>query len=187
MQVAIFPRLDAVQRHIPHAARCTAPIWTSEVWRRVNQLAQVRRHRQAVECRLRHRLTLLPWPPSKASSAGSGVTCLAKSSLRAWSAVASVTASRKSSSLWARKRRRPVVDIWFLQLRSVVARDAHSAEHCRRHALFKNTSPNEPSKMERARVALACAWMQLLKLQKTATSQGCKYEFLCGGMKHTTT
>ena len=33
---------------------------------------------------------------------------------------------------------------------------------------------------ERARVALACVWMQLLKLWKTATSQGCKYDVLCG-------
>ena len=42
--------------------------------------AQVRRHRHAVECGLRHRRTLLPWfflvdPPS----AGSGAMCLAKS------------------------------------------------------------------------------------------------------------
>ena len=68
-----------------------------------------------------------------------------------------------------------------------MARDALPAEHCRRHALFMTTSPNEPSKMERARVALACAWMQRLKLRKTATSQSCKHEVLCGGMKHTTT
>ena len=35
-------------------------------------------------------------------------------------------------------------------------------------------------------MALACVWMQLLKLRKTATSQGCKYDVLCGGMKHST-
>ena len=28
--------------------------------------------------------------------------------------------------------------------------------------------------------------VQLLKLRKTATSQGCKYDVLCGGMKHST-
>ena len=36
-------------------------------------------------------------------------------------------------------------------------------------------------------MALACAWMQLLKLRKTATSQGCKYDVLRGGRKHSTT
>ena len=102
----------------------------------------------------------------------SGSMCLAKSSSRAWSAAASVTASRKSSSLWARKRRHQ--SSWFLSQRSVTARATHSAEDCRSHALFMTTSSNEPSKTERARVTLACAWMQLLKLRKTATSQGCK-------------
>ena len=36
-------------------------------------------------------------------------------------------------------------------------------------------------------MALACARMQLLNLRKTATSQGCKYDVLRGGMKHSTT
>ena len=42
------------------------------------------------------------------------------------------------------------------------------------------------SRTERARVALACVWMQFLKLRKTATSQGCKYDVLRGGRKHST-
>ena len=36
-------------------------------------------------------------------------------------------------------------------------------------------------------MALACVWLQLLKLRKTATSQGCKYDVRRGGMKHSTT
>ena len=40
---------------------------------------------------------------------------------------------------------------------------------------------------ERARVAVAGVWMQLLKLRRLATSQGRKYEVLCGGMKQITT
>ena len=40
---------------------------------------------------------------------------------------------------------------------------------------------------ERASAVVACVWIQLLKLRKTATSHGCKYEVLCGGMKHSTT
>ena len=43
----------------------------------------------------------------------------------------------------------------------------------RRHALFMARSSKVPSRTERARVALACVWMQLLKPRKTATSQGC--------------
>ena len=49
----------------------------------------------------------------KPSSASSGVMCLAKSSSRAWSTAASVTTSRKSSSLCARKRRQPVIHAKF--------------------------------------------------------------------------
>ena len=56
-----------------------------------------------------------------------------------------------------------------------------------RHALFTAKPSKESSRTERARVALACVWMQLLKLRKTATSQGCKYDVLRGGMKHSTT
>ena len=52
------------------------------------------------------------------------------------------------------------------------ARVAHSAEDWRRHAVFMAKPSNEPSRTERARVALACAWMQLLKLRKTATWHG---------------
>ena len=78
--------------------------------------------------------------------AGSGVMCLAKSSSRAWRAAASVTASRNSTSLRARKRCHPVVHAWSLSQRSVTTRGAHLAEGCRRHALFMTTSSNEPSK-----------------------------------------
>ena len=35
----------------------------------------------------------------------------------------------------------------------------------------------------RASVVLACVRMQLLKLRKMATSQGCKYDVQCSGMK----
>ena len=55
------------------------------------------------------------------------------------------------------------------------------------HALFNVMPSKVPSRTERARVALACAWMLHLKLRKTATSQGCRYDALRGGMKHSTT
>ena len=89
---------------------------------------------------------------------------------------------RKWASLWARTP----TGAQRLILGSMVARDAHSAEDCRRHALIITMSSNEPSMTERARVALACAWMQLLKLRKTATSQGCKYDVLRGGRNAST-
>ena len=53
------------------------------------------------------------------SGPGSGSMCLQKSSSRAWSAAPSVTASLKSLSLWARKRRQPVVQTWFIRLKAV--------------------------------------------------------------------
>ena len=138
--------------------------------------AQVRGYRHALECRLRHRLTLLPWPYRQ--------TLLS----RLWREVLGEEFIMGiSSSQWARNRRQPVVHVWFLSQRSVTARPAHLAEDWRRHALFMTTSWNEPSRMERARVALACAWMQLSKLRETARSHCCKYDVLCGGMKHSTT
>ena len=76
---------------------------------------------------------------------------------------------------------------WLLPQRSIVTRDAHSAADCRCHALFMTKPSEVPSRTERARVALACAWMQLLRLRKTATSPGCKYDVLRGGRKHSTT
>ena len=121
------------------------------------------------------------------SGAGSGTMCLEKRSSWAWSAAASSTASRKAPSLWARKRRQPVDHTWLASQRSFTARAAHSADDWRRHALFMAKPSKEPSSTERARVVLACAWMQLLKLRKTATSHGCKYDVLCGGRKHSTT
>ena len=125
--------------------------------------------------------------PTGSSGAGSGSMCSEKSSSWAWSAAASATASRNSALLPARKRCHPVVHALFSSQRSVTARAAHSAEDWRRHALFMARPSKEPSRTERARVALACVWMQLLKLRKTATSQGCTCEVLRGGMKHSTT
>ena len=121
------------------------------------------------------------------SSAGSGAMCLAKRSSREWSAAASSTASRKAPSLWARSWRHPVLQTLSSAKMSAIARAAHSAEDWRRHALFMAKPSKEPSRTARARVALACVWMQLLKLRKTATSQGCRYDVLCGGRKHSTT
>ena len=120
------------------------------------------------------------------AGAGSGTISLANNAPVACSSLAFSTASRNSASVWARKRRQPVACVstpGFLSQRSVTARAAHSAEDWRRHALFMAKPSNEPSMTERARVALACAWMQLLKLRKTATSQG----VLRGGRKHSTT
>ena len=88
------------------------------------------------------------------SGAGSGSMCLEKSSSWAWSAAASATASLKWASLWARNRRHPVVQALFSSQRSVTARDAHSAEDWRRHALFMAKPSKEPSMTERS-VALA--------------------------------
>ena len=70
------------------------------------------------------------------SGAGSGSICFAKRSSRAWRAAASVTASRKSSSLWERKRRQPVVHAWFCRRRPSLRELPNSAEDWRRHALF---------------------------------------------------
>ena len=107
--------------------------------------------RQAWARRLR-RLTLLPWP----SPQGLRERALARSvsrTTRQWRAARwpSSSASRKSSSVRARKRRHPVVHALFSSQRSVTARDAHSAEDWRRHALFTARSSKEPSRTERAR------------------------------------
>ena len=69
----------------------------------------------------------------------------------------------KWASLWAHKRRQPVVHNWFSSQKSTRARQAHSADDCRRHAFFITNASNEPSMTERARVALACVWVQLLR------------------------
>ena len=121
------------------------------------------------------------------SRADSGSTHVEKSSPSAWSSVACATAASNSSLLCARKGLHPVVHAWFFSQRSATARDAHSAEDWRRHALFNVKPSKEPSRTERAKVALARAWMQLLKLRKTATSQGCRYDVLRGGRKHSAT
>ena len=119
--------------------------------------------------------------------AGSGSICFANKSPVACSSFAFSTTSRQSSSLSARKRRHPVVHAGFFSHKSVTARDAHSVEDWRRHALFMTTSSNSQSKKERASVVAACVWMLLLKLRKTATSQACKYEVLHGGLKRSKT
>ena len=154
--------LRAVERHTPSAVRCTAPSWTSEV--RMPELAacqsaqvQAVLARQAPGGRLRHR----PIPSamahtSKPSSAGSGVMCLAKISSRAWSVAASVTASRNSSSLWARMRSQPVVHAWFWSQRSMTRATCHSGTiTVAAIALFvtMSMSSNEPSSTERVSVA----------------------------------
>ena len=51
----------------------------------------------------------------------------------------------KWALLWARKRRHPVVHALFSSQRSVAARDAHSAEDWRRHALFMAWPSKVPS------------------------------------------
>ena len=89
------------------------------------------------------------------SGAGSGSMCLEKRSSREWSAAASATASRNSALLPARNRCHPAVHALFSSHKSVAARDAHSAEDWRRHALFMAKPSKEPSMTERASVALA--------------------------------
>ena len=81
--------------------------------------------------------------------------CLEKSSSWAWSAAASATASRNSALLPARKRCHPVVHALFSSHKSVAARDAHSAEDWRRHALFMARPSKDPSMTEWARVSPA--------------------------------
>ena len=122
------------------------------------------------------------------SGASSGSMCLEKSLSWAWSAAASATASRNSALLCARKRLHPVVHALFSSQRSqrsVTARAAQWAEDWRRHAFFMARPSNEPSRTERARVAHACVWMELLKLRKTVTSH-CKCDVLRGVRKHST-
>ena len=57
----------------------------------------------------------------------------------------------------------------------MVARDADSAEDCRRRAFFITMSSSEPSRTERASVVVPCVWMHLLMLRKTrrAASSTC--------------
>ena len=98
------------------------------------------------------------------------------------------TASQNSSSLWARKPRQPVVHAWFLSQKSVTVHD-HVVERAVEDGAGKLLA--KPSKLtsrtERARMALASVWMQLLVLRKTVMSQGCKYDVLRGRRKHNTT
>ena len=93
------------------------------------------------------------------------------------SSLSFATASRKTS-LCARKRRHPVVQALFSSPKSRIARNAHEVDDCRRHALFITMASEDGAGKSGARLRLL--WMQLLKLWKTATSQGCKYDVLCG-------
>ena len=177
-----FASLNEVQRRTPGAVRCTAHGWTSEgrmpeLAARQSAQVQAVLARQAWARRLRSSDS-----SAMSSGAGSGPTCFANKSPVACSSLPFATASRNSTSLRAPKRCHPVVHAWFFSQRSVTARDAHPAEDWRRRALFITMSSNEPSKTARASVALACVWMQRLKLRKTTTPQGCKYD----GMKHCT-
>ena len=163
--------MNAVQRRTPGAVRCTSPSWTSEVLMpelAACQSAQVQPMlaRQAWARRLR-RLAPPPWSSPK----GLWERALVRSVSRTSRLAQTTPPSCPNLVLVA----------------GMTARDAHSVDDCRRHALFITMSSNEPSTTERARVVLACAWMQFLKLRKMATSQGCKYEALCVGMKHSGT
>ena len=77
--------------------------------------------------------------------------------------------------------------VWHVRV--VFIRDCASCPVGRRLApsCFVHGQAFVLSRTEQARVALACVWMQLLKLRKTATSQGCKYDVLRAGKKHSTT
>ena len=174
------------QSHTRATERCSAPGSTCEV-RMPERVACQSAPAQAARlawARRPHRLTPLPWPIPRGLRERAPARCAWR---RAWSAAASATASRNSALLPARKRCHPVAHALFSSQMSAIARAAHSAEDWRRHALFMAKPSKEPSRTARARVALACVWMQLLKLRKTATSQGCKYDVLCGGRKHSTT
>ena len=149
MQVAFFGCVNAVQRRIPGAVRCTPPSWASEV--RMSQLvarqsAPARVVRLAWARRLR-RLTPLPWPSPRGLPERAPARFLSRTT-RQWCAARwpFSTASRNSASVWARKRRQPVVHTWFMSQGSVTARAAHSAEDRRRHALFMAKPWNEPSR-----------------------------------------
>ena len=172
---------NAVQRRTPYTMRCSAPSWASEV-----QMALVACRAQVRQTPHRHVSSSSDASVMVTSTVfGSGSICFANRSPVACNSLALATASRKSSSL-RRKRRHTIVRAWFASQRTMIARHAHSVDDCRRRALFITMSSNEPSMTERARVVLACARMQLLKLRKTVTPKGCKYELLRGGMKRIT-
>ena len=166
--VYFLTRLIVVRRRTRGAERCSAPGWTCEA-----QMPELAACQSAPAQAARLGASSSSSDASAmaqstgSSGAGSGSMCLEKSSSREWSAAASVTASRNSALVPARKRCHPVVHAWSFSQRSVTARDAHSAEDWRRHALFMAKPSKEPSMTERASVPLACAWMQLLKLRKT--------------------
>ena len=126
-----------------YETQCHAPMEVGHRrWRHVNQLKSRRcwcvRHGRVVfvivrsfcHCPYRQALLSWLWRDVLRERFVAGVEC--RGPLQ--------TVSRKSSSLWARKRRQPVVHTWFLSQRSVTARPPHSAEDCRRHALFMTMS-----------------------------------------------
>ena len=68
-----------------------------------------------------------------------------------------------------------------VECRVTASRNSSSLPNQSSTPSFCQVSSNERSRTERERVALACAWMQLLKLRKTVRSQGCKCGVLRGG------
>ena len=119
------------------AVRCTAPSSTSEVRR-----PELRPKR----CwRAWHgRVVFDVWRFCHGSfhRVSSGSICFANTSPVACSSLAFASASQKSSSLCARKRRHPVVQALFSSQRSLIARHAHAVDDCRRHALCITMASN---------------------------------------------
>ena len=111
-----FGGVNAVQRQKPGAMRCTAPRWTSEV-RMPELVACQSAPAQAVRLASSSDASSIAHSTGSAGS-GSGSICLANKAPVACSSLASSTASWKSVSVWARKRRQPVVHDWFFCRRS---------------------------------------------------------------------
>ena len=148
-----------------------------EAWR--SPQVQAMLARLAWARRLR-RLTPLPWPISQglrepANNCASGVQLVANFS----------TASRNSSSLLggrATPTSRPRL-VFVAEVRCCASypfgRRLSSPSSVHDHVVERAVEDGAGKSR-----ALACVWMQLLKLWKTARSQGCKYDVLFGGMKH---
>ena len=152
-----------------HQAQCNAPLQVGH--RRCG--CRVHRHRYAVECRLCHCLTLLSWP----------ILADPPQSALAWCAWRRV---HRGHGL-PRPLRRPLGNRHRCG-RAIDTIWCSRPGFCRtgpwlRELPIRSKTGAEPSNTVRASVSVACVWMQLLKLRKTARSQGCKDEVLCGWMK----
>ena len=122
------------------------------------------------------------------SGAGSGSMCLEKSSSRGMECGGLCDGFFEVGIAVARKRRHPVVHALFFSQRSVTERAAHSAEDCRHQALFTSTSSNEPSRTERARVALTLRLDAALEAAEYGHVAGLQVRrVLRGGRQHSTT